>query len=271
MFSHTNPQLERTQEQESTTKKLRFIWAKLATDGIDGEWEPALEPRHLRVRHRGHIQAFIFSFFKCSWLRGLSKEADGPSHWTADVESLVWSHPHPMGSLKAGEEERLWARMQSKSWKGSRNVGSGGVTSRLASHVRCLAALALRDTAEGPYPRTSAGPGSCCMGWLLFCWRPWLERCTCCWSEGHPQCTLSLFQHTLPGWGAAKNRSLNVKPHKGLERQCCPPVRHKSFGTSLIWVSLLWDIGIIGPFNSPFKDSVTSYIKWGHYSPYEGE
>jgi hypothetical protein len=37
------------------------------------------------------------------------------------------------------------------------------------------------------------------MGWLLFCWRPWRERCMCCWSEDHPLCTLSLFRHTLPG------------------------------------------------------------------------
>lgn len=77
------------QEQASTTKKLRFIGAKLATDVIGGEWEPALEPRHIRLRHWRHIQAFVFSFFECSLFRGLSKEADAPSQCTADVESLV--------------------------------------------------------------------------------------------------------------------------------------------------------------------------------------
>lgn len=31
---------------------------------IGGEWEPALEPRYIRLTHRGHIQAFIFQLLQ---------------------------------------------------------------------------------------------------------------------------------------------------------------------------------------------------------------
>lgn len=111
---------------------------------------------------------------------------------TAAVDSLVW-HIHTPRALWRRRGAAACARVQSGSWPHCGAWRRWGYR-----RLRRLAALALRDTAEGPYPRTFGGPGSCCTGWLLFCWRPWRERCTCCWSEGRPRCTWSPCRRTLP-------------------------------------------------------------------------
>jgi hypothetical protein len=131
---------------------------------IGREWEPALEPRYSRLRHQGHIQAFTFSFFNCSLLRVLAEEADGPSHWNCrcGIFGLLTSTSHGLSkgrrgtvALRPSAEQVMETLQECGQWWGYLQA---------ASHVRCHAVLALRDTAEGPYPQTSGGPGSCCMG-----------------------------------------------------------------------------------------------------------
>lgn len=184
--------------KQALQSHFRIVWAKLANDVYRGEWEPALEPRYISLTHGGTFRPSLFSFFRCSLFRVLSKEAAGPSHGNCrcGLFGLIPSTHH--GLSKGRREIAALCQNAEQVMETLSNVGSGGVTSGLASHSRCLAVLALRDTAEGPYPRTSGGPGSCCTGWLLFCWRPWCEHCMCCWSEDHPRCTWSPSQHTLP-------------------------------------------------------------------------
>lgn len=74
---------------ESFGQKWPLVW-------LGGEGEPALENLHLRHQgaHSGrHGQLLPLQ------LRVLAKEAIG----TADVGSLLCSHPHLTGLLKAGE------------------------------------------------------------------------------------------------------------------------------------------------------------------------
>lgn len=145
----------------------------------------------------------------------LSKEADAPGHLNCccGLFGLITSTYHGLSNGRRGtaalcqNAEQVMETLE--------NVGSGGVTSGLASHFRCLEVLALRDTAEGPYPQTFGGPGSCCTGWLLFCWRPWCERCMCCWSEDRPRCTSSPFQHTLPEGQQITGHRLTPSPVRG--------------------------------------------------------
>jgi len=68
-----------------------------------------------------------------------------------------------------------------------------------APRVRVSSVRARRAGAVAtPYPRMSGGPGSCCTGWLPFCWRLWRVRCRCCWSEARPPCTWSPCPRTPP-------------------------------------------------------------------------
>lgn len=199
--SETNPQLERTSSpplgQASTTRQFRTIRANLATDAYCGEWEPALEPRYSGLTHQGAFRPSHLSFFNCCLFRALSKESRWPKplNWRCGLFGLVTSTYHGLSSGGRGTAAVPECRA---SHGNTCECGQWWGYLQLAGHFRRLAALALRDTAEGPYPRTFGGPRSCCTGWLLFCWRPWRGRCMCCWSEDHRRCTLSPFQHTLP-------------------------------------------------------------------------
>lgn len=77
----------------------------------------------------------LFSFFNCSLFRGLSKEADGPSHLYCCFGLFGWitSIYHELSTGRRGpaalcqNAEQVMETLQ--------NVGSGGVTSGLASHL----------------------------------------------------------------------------------------------------------------------------------------